>query len=304
MKENKMKARSMLFPAMVVFASMVWAQTTPAQAPSADIHSHSAAGTAKPAEKQPGMPADQGMAGMREQHMQEMKANLAKMHALLDQMKTSAAGMDPKDQQAMQVNIQMWQMMIDHLDAMAQHMQSMQGMGMGGMHDRMPGTEKMTPESGADVMKKVTPASGTETKPVTPPPSPAVSATPVKTPPPVASGKATTAQTKVPKDVVIFKAAPMGAVKFLHSAHAKDRNITCQTCHHPSKPEKSAQAAQQVCSDCHTKTPTPPMKTKLQAAFHNPSATAGTCIDCHKARNAAGKNAPAKCQECHRKENG
>jgi hypothetical protein len=47
----------------------------------------------------------------------------------------------------------------------------------------------------------------------------------------------------------------------------------------------------------------PPMKTKLQAAFHNPTATAGTCIDCHKAETAKGKVTPLKCLGCHKKEN-
>jgi Class III cytochrome C family len=303
MKENEMKTRSMFFSVFVVFTSMVWAQYTLAQAPSADVHSHSATDTAKPAQEQPGMPADKSTAGMREQHMQEMKANLDKMHALLEKMKTSVAGMDPKDQPAMQANIQMWQMMIDHLDAMTQHMQSMQGMDMGGMRDQMPGKDEIKAEPGTEVMKKGPPASGTKATLATPPAPPPASAGLTHTPPPVASGKAT-AQAMVSKDVVILKAAPMGGVKFFHSAHAKDRNITCQTCHHPSRPEKSAQAAQQACSDCHTKTPTPPMKTKLQAAFHNPSATAGICVDCHKAKNATGKNAPTKCLECHRKENG
>ena len=45
------------------------------------------------------------------------------------------------------------------------------------------------------------------------------------------------------------------------------------------------------------------MKTKLQAAFHNPTAQAGLCIDCHKAENAKGKKAPVKCADCHKKEN-
>ncbi len=111
------------------------------------------------------------------------------------------------------------------------------------------------------------------------------------------------ASKKVPKDVVILKGAPMGGVKFLHTAHSKDRKIKCETCHHPSKTEKPATAAQQACSDCHTKTAAAPMKTKYQAAFHNPTATAGICIDCHKAENANGKKAPTKCTECHKKAN-
>jgi nitrate/TMAO reductase-like tetraheme cytochrome c subunit len=46
------------------------------------------------------------------------------------------------------------------------------------------------------------------------------------------------------------------------------------------------------------------MKTNTVGAFHkNATATAGTCIDCHKTQNAAGKKAPTKCVECHKKEN-
>src|SRR5512147_2689734 len=169
-----MKVRGVFLAMVVVFASLAWAQNPPSRAPGADVHSHSAAGTATPAQKQPGIPADEGMAGMREQHMQEMKANLDKMHALLEQMKASVADMDPKDQPAMQANIQMWQMMVDHLDAMTKHMQSMQGMDMGGMRDRMPGKDKMMDESAAGKMNEGTPASDTETKPSTPPaPKPA-----------------------------------------------------------------------------------------------------------------------------------
>jgi hypothetical protein len=107
------------------------------------------------------------------------------------------------------------------------------------------------------------------------------------------------AQAKAPTTPIILKGAPMGGVKFLHSSHGG----ACTTCHHASKPEKAAKSATQPCADCHTKTATPPMKTKLQAAFHNPSATAGICIDCHKKEAAAGKKAPTKCGECHKKEN-
>ena len=83
---------------------------------------------------------------------------------------------------------------------------------------------------------------------------------------------------KAPKDVIILKGNPMGGVKFMHSAHTKDRNIKCETCHHASKPEKPLTSAHQACTDCHTKTAEPPMKTKLQACFHNPTAQAGTCM--------------------------
>lgn len=108
---------------------------------------------------------------------------------------------------------------------------------------------------------------------------------------------------KTPKDIVILKGAPMGGVKFNHKAHTGERGVKCETCHHPSKPEKPSTAAQQACMDCHTPVAAAPMKTKRQAAFHNPTATAGTCINCHKAENAKGKKAPVKCMDCHKKEN-
>ena len=106
-------------------------------------------------------------------------------------------------------------------------------------------------------------------------------------------------------DVKVLTGSPMGGVKFPHKAHAVDQKIKCDTCHHASKPEKPLTSPQQACTDCHTKTAEPPMKTKLQAAFHNPTAQAGLCIDCHKAEIAKGKKAPApgKCAECHKKEN-
>ncbi len=108
---------------------------------------------------------------------------------------------------------------------------------------------------------------------------------------------------KAPKDTIILKGNPMGGVKFLHSAHTKDRAIKCDTCHHPSKTEKPATAAQQACSDCHAKTAAAPMKTNYKGAFHDAMAKKGICIDCHTAENAKGKKAPTKCTECHKKEN-
>ena len=105
------------------------------------------------------------------------------------------------------------------------------------------------------------------------------------------------------KDVYILKGTLAGGVEFQHALHAKDRNVKCETCHHASKPEKALSSPQQACTDCHTKTDTAPMKTKLQAAFHNPLAKAGLCIDCHLAENAKGKKAPVKCAECHQKAN-
>ena len=106
-----------------------------------------------------------------------------------------------------------------------------------------------------------------------------------------------------PAGTLIMTGSPTGGVKFEHKLHAKDRGITCATCHHASKPEKPLASPEEKCQDCHTKTAPPPMKTKTQAAFHDPMAKKGLCIDCHVQSNANGKKAPTKCGECHKKEN-
>ena len=112
------------------------------------------------------------------------------------------------------------------------------------------------------------------------------------------------AQAKAP-DTVVLKGSPLGAVKLQHAKHAKDYGAKCTDCHHASKPEKAMKAEQQKCTDCHTKDAVAPMKTKLQAAFHDPMAKKGTCADCHTKAAAAGKKPPTnKCADCHKKENG
>ena len=103
-------------------------------------------------------------------------------------------------------------------------------------------------------------------------------------------------------DKVVLKGAPMGGVNFDHAKHAKlVGDAKCDTCHHASKAEMPLKSKNQKCQDCHTKTVAAPMKTKAQAAFHDPMATKGLCVDCHVKEAAAGKKVPAakKCAECH-----
>jgi len=147
-----------------------------------------------------------------------------------------------------------------------------------------------TPPASAPAEAKPAPAAAPQSVPAQPDKAPET----VKRPP----------ENAVPKDVVILKAA-LGGVRFEHKLHAETRKIACETCHHADRAEKSNVyvSPQPACSKCHTPTAMPPMKTKLQAAFHNPTATAGTCIDCHKAEVAKGKTAPVKCLDCHKKEN-
>jgi hypothetical protein len=68
------------------------------------------------------------------QGMQDMSQSVAKMQTLLDQMKTNVAGMSGKQKAAMQANVDLWQMMIDHMKQMSEHMS---GMGMMGGHEGM-----------------------------------------------------------------------------------------------------------------------------------------------------------------------
>ncbi len=105
-----------------------------------------------------------------------------------------------------------------------------------------------------------------------------------------------------PQAPIILKGAPLGAVKFDHTAHLKVAG-KCDVCHHASKPQKPLKSPQEACTDCHTNPATPPVTTKLQAVFHISTATSGLCIDCHKTENSEGMAAPVKCADCHKKTN-
>jgi len=99
---------------------------------------------------------------------------------------------------------------------------------------------------------------------------------------------------------VVLKGSPMGGVNFDHAKHAKlVGDAKCDTCHHASKAEMPLKSKNQKCQECHTKAVAAPMKTKAQAAFHDPTAKKGLCIDCHTKEAAGGKKVPLKCGECH-----
>jgi outer membrane biosynthesis protein TonB len=124
-----------------------------------------------------------------------------------------------------------------------------------------------------------------------PPPAAATSA-----PPPTTQAEKPAAPQR-PKDKITLP-AKLGAVTFDHENHTGKRGIACTSCHHPSRPQKPLASENQACRDCHTMPAAPPLKTSLQAAFHDPKGATGTCIDCHKQRGGA---APVKCLECHKK---
>jgi hypothetical protein len=117
-----------------------------------------------------------------------------------------------------------------------------------------------------------------------------------KTPTTAAQSNALQQKATAPTKPILLTGNPMGGVRFEHSKHP----VACETCHHASREPKPGKVAQQACTDCHTKPTQSGMKTGKQAAFHNATATAGLCIDCHKKSGGA---APTKCTQCHRKEN-
>ncbi len=85
----------------------------------------------------PAAPHHEHMMAMQ-QHMQEMKAQIAKMQANVDQMKANAAKIkDPAGRQQADLDAQMWQMMVDHMQGMQQMMAEHGGMMGPGMHHHM-----------------------------------------------------------------------------------------------------------------------------------------------------------------------
>lgn len=103
-------------------------------------------------------------------------------------------------------------------------------------------------------------------------------------------------------EVIPLDDALVGVVQFQHRLHEQRAEGKCETCHHGAKPEKPESRLYQACRDCHTKPPQAGMKTSRQAAFHNPPAQSGTCVDCHKRQLAAGRKTPQKCFDCHKRQ--
>jgi hypothetical protein len=114
---------------------------------------------APPQSKGPGSSAQrqqrrEQIAAMRKEHMEAAKAQLQKLHSDLDQMKGNVNKItDAGEKARWQANVDMWQIMVNHLDQMMQHMEGMPESGMpGGMMmrhhgpgDRGPGQQQPPP---------------------------------------------------------------------------------------------------------------------------------------------------------------
>jgi competence protein ComEA len=167
--------------------------------------------------------------------------------------------------------------------------------------------KKVLPEAtykkiAALVIAKQRPAATEAPKPSSAAPSSQAPVKQMPTPPAASSVPAVSSQAAPkqkatpPAKPILLTGNPMGGVRFEHSKHP----LACDSCHHPGRGPRPGSSPQQACTGCHTKPLQPGMKTGKQAAFHNPTATAGTCIDCHK---KSGDAAPTKCTQCHKKEN-
>jgi hypothetical protein len=80
------------------------------------------------------------MGAMHQQHLQEMKAQVAKMRATLEQMKAAVAKeKKTQEPQLERQNIELWEAMVTHLEGMVSMMSRPEGMPMGMMHGGMGG---------------------------------------------------------------------------------------------------------------------------------------------------------------------
>ncbi len=118
---------------VVLLSASLWAQAAPASPPA----------PAQPPAAAPGAPMhhhDHAMGAMRDKHMQEMKAQVEKMRATLEQMKANLAKVkDPALKQQTQLDVDLWEGMVKHMEGMVSMMSGHEGMGMGMMHGGMEG---------------------------------------------------------------------------------------------------------------------------------------------------------------------
>lgn len=97
-----------------------------------------------------------------------------------------------------------------------------------------------------------------------------------------------------PQDVykLHWEGAKFPPVDFTHKKHIENYKVDCKVCHH--KDANPAEKAQK-CTTCHDIAEAKDNAPKAMDAYHK------NCIDCHKKENEAGKAAPTKCNECHKK---
>jgi hypothetical protein len=136
-----MKCLNLILALMFFFASLVHAQDVPSQ-PMAGPGAHD----------QMQGERHQKMMEMHKQQMEAMQADVEKMKSSVAQMKADVAKMKNSDEKTRwQNNVDMWEIVIGHIDQMLKQMNSMghhgmHGMGNGMMHDHNMGGPPTTPD--------------------------------------------------------------------------------------------------------------------------------------------------------------
>ena len=102
--------------------------------------------TAQPSAQQPAQvppahhPRHHDVSAMHEQHMQQMKAQVDQMRAKVEAMKANLPNVkDPALKQQLQNDVDLWEMMVNHMDQMSKMMEGRPGMMGHGMGQPCPG---------------------------------------------------------------------------------------------------------------------------------------------------------------------
>jgi TolA-binding protein len=107
-------------------------------------------GSAQTAQAQPQQPSQgppmhhpmHDMSAMHQQHMQAMKAQLDQMRAKVEAMKANLSNVkDPALKQQLQNDVDLWEMMVNHMDQMSKMMEGPPGMMGHGMGQPCPGCD-------------------------------------------------------------------------------------------------------------------------------------------------------------------
>lgn len=101
------------------------------------------------------------------------------------------------------------------------------------------------------------------------------------------------AQKKAPKSMILkLEGGKFPPVSFSHPVHTEKAGMDCVVCHHKDKEPKQPGS----CMPCHDIKNVKNGAIPIKDAYHK------KCIACHREASAKGVSAPAKCNDCHKKQ--
>ena len=101
------------------------------------------------------------------------------------------------------------------------------------------------------------------------------------------------AQKKAPESMMLkLEGGKFPPVSFSHPIHTEKAKVDCVVCHHKDKDPKQPEK----CMPCHDIKDVKNGAIPMKDAYHK------NCITCHKEASAKGVSAPAKCNDCHKKQ--